>query len=217
MVEDLRQDIEHYASGPVVFIGHSWGAMYATVFINTYGSYDGRIRGAVLSEPGGLTKAQLDGYMERMNGSIDLLSEMVNDVTWGAQFLTPADHARADYAQMRMTRECQPAIHCDPDNPSPAFRQGAVAAAALWKLADEDGFDWTQHLKSFTPTVLFLRGELNEAAPLSYEQELASSFARAEIVTIPGVGHEMIWERPAEYLEQVRAYFEQIGFAGGAP
>ncbi len=59
VLEDLRQVIDHYSSGPFVLIGHSWGAMYATSFIDRYGTYGGRVRGAVLSEPGGLTKDQM--------------------------------------------------------------------------------------------------------------------------------------------------------------
>src|SRR6186713_3017067 len=41
-LEDLRLVIEHYAPDRgLVFIGQSWGAMYATAFINQYGDYDG--------------------------------------------------------------------------------------------------------------------------------------------------------------------------------
>lgn len=60
-LEDLRLVIEHYTvtpGQPLVLIGHSWGAMYATWFIDEHGDYGGRVRGAVLSEPGGFTKAQ---------------------------------------------------------------------------------------------------------------------------------------------------------------
>ena len=35
--------VEHYTKvpdQPLVFIGHSWGAMYATWFIHEYGDYD---------------------------------------------------------------------------------------------------------------------------------------------------------------------------------
>src|SRR5512138_3163429 len=47
-LEDLRQVIEHFSAAsdqPIIFLGHSWGAMYATWFINTYGDYGGRVRG----------------------------------------------------------------------------------------------------------------------------------------------------------------------------
>ncbi len=39
-LEDLRLVLEHYTDAPdqpVVFLGHSWGAMYATWFIDEYG------------------------------------------------------------------------------------------------------------------------------------------------------------------------------------
>jgi len=75
----------------------------------------------------------------------------------------------------------------------------------------EDGFDWTTNLSAFTHKVLFLRGDLNEAATLEHQQELAASYPDAEIETIANVGHEMIWERPEEYLDHARAYLREIG------
>jgi len=93
---------------------------------------------------------------------------------------------------------------------------GAVVNSALLHLADVDGFDFTTHLKSYGHKVLFLRGELNTAATLQSQQEMAAYFADAEIVTIPGVGHEMIHAAPTEYLAQTRAYFQAIGFEGVA-
>ncbi len=96
------------------------------------------------------------------------------------------------------------------------WRSGAVAMAALASLALDDPFDWTTNLKAFRPKVLFLRGDLNEAAPLAHQQELAASYADAEIVTMNGVGHDVVWERPDEYLAHTRRYFSVIGFGGGA-
>jgi proline iminopeptidase len=69
-LEDLRQVVEHFSSSstqPIVFLGHSWGAMYATWFINEHGDYGGRVAGAVLSEPGALTSAGLKEYFARMS------------------------------------------------------------------------------------------------------------------------------------------------------
>jgi pimeloyl-ACP methyl ester carboxylesterase len=51
---------------------------------------------------------------------------------------------------------------------------------------------------------------------LEHQTKLARHFPDAYVVTIPDVGHEMIWERPTEYLAHTRAYFAEIGFAGGA-
>ena len=216
--DDLRLLIDHYTSSanqPIAFIGHSWGAMYATMFVNEFGDLDGRIRGAVLSEPGAFTKKQLDAYFERLFGSVAFVGEQLNDMTWSGQFITAREHARADYLGMVQSAGGFPAEHHDPDNPSPQFRMGAIAQKRLLAIAERDGFDWTTNLGGFTKKVLFLRGSLNEAMPLSHQMELASSYPDAEVVTIEGVGHDMIWERTDEYLNYVRQYFAAIGFGGG--
>jgi proline iminopeptidase len=217
-LEDLLAVIDHYSSAPdqpVVFIGHSWGAMYATWFINEYGDYGGRIRGAVLSEPGAFTYQDLEDYMADLIGSLELAGESVNDATWSTQFLSGVGHERADYLSAIRAWGGTPAEHLDPDNLAPFWRSGAVVNARLFELAEEEGFDWTTNLDAYTSQVLFLRGELNEAMPLAHQEKLAAHYPSAEVVTIPDVGHEMIWERPVEYLDHVRTYFQEIGFEGG--
>ena len=62
--------------------------------------------------------------------------------------------------------------------------------------------------------MLFLRSELDTATPLEQQQELASSYPSADVITIPGVGHELIWNALPEYLAHTRDYFQTIGFAG---
>jgi len=216
-LEDLRRVVEHYSqepSHPFVFIGHSWGAMYATMFINEYGDYSGRLRGNILSEPGAFTDRQLDAYFDRLFGSLDLFGEQLNDAAWMGQFMTAEDHERADYMAMVQTAGGLPAEHVDPT--APEWRFGAVVADRMLEIADEDGFDWTTHFSAFPHPVLFLRSALNEAMPIEHQQELAASYPDAEIITIPGVGHEMIWERPGDYLRHTRAYLQRIGFEGGA-
>jgi proline iminopeptidase len=217
-LEDLRQvvDMTTTPGQPFVFIGHSWGAMYATWFINEHGDYGGRLKGAILSEPGAFTKAQLDAFLKRLMGSIQLTGEQFNDALWSEQFMSADDQARADYVFTMLAMRGAPAERHDPANPTPLWRSGAVVNKALLHLADQYGFDFTTHLEAFGHKVLFLRGELNTAATLEHQKELASSYADAEIVTIPGVGHEMIWEAPAEYLTHARTYFRAIGFAGVA-
>jgi proline iminopeptidase len=211
-LEDLRQVIEHYTvvpGQPLAFIGHSWGAMYLTWFINEYGDYGGRVRGAILSEPGAFTKAQLDDFMGRFMGSFSVVGEQLNDAFWAGQFLSPSDHARADYMRELVGVGGLPVEHEDPANPAPSWRVGAVVNIALTKLAEE-GFDWTTHLGSFGHKVLFLHGDLN-TAPTA-----ARPYPLYDEVVMKGVGHQMIWERPDEYLADTRDYFRSIGFAGGA-
>jgi proline iminopeptidase len=216
-LEDLRLVVEQtVAPGqPFVFIGHSWGAMYATWFINEYGDYGGRLRGAILSDPGGFTLAELKDFIGRYMGSFDLTGEQLNDAFWSGQFMSAADHARADYMRGMITLGGIPAEHPDPAKPAPFWRSGAVVNNALFKIAKQ-GFDWTTNLGRFGHKVLFLRGDLDTAHTLEQQQMLAAYFPAAEIVTITNVGHAQPWERPAEYIAHSRAYFQSIGFVGGA-
>jgi proline iminopeptidase len=218
-LEDLRLLVEYYTATPgqpLVFIGHSWGAMYATWFINDYGDYGGRVQGAILSEPGAFTKAQLDAFLVRYQASIALTGEALNDGLWARQFISATDQAQADYLWGQLSFRLPPSAHNDPNNPIPFWRVGAVVNTKLTSLAEE-GFDWTTNLAAFHHKVMFLRGDLNTAATLASQQEMAASYPDAEIVTMVNVGHEMLWERPDEYLTHVRAYFAKIGFAGVSP
>jgi proline iminopeptidase len=212
-LEDLRLVIEHFSSSdaqPVVLLGHSWGAMYAAWFINEHGDYDGRIAGAVLSEPGAFTDDGLEDYLANLFPPWGFTSEELNDVAWADQVVTPGDHERADYTFMIKVLSGLPSEHNDPDNPVPSWRKGAVVNARLLEIGLDQGFDWTTHLAEFPHPVLFLRGELNENMPLEHQQELASHFTRAEVVTVPGAGHEVTWEKPDEFLGHVRDYLAEV-------
>jgi proline iminopeptidase len=212
-LEDLRLVIEHYAPGrPVVFIAQSWGAMYVTAFINKYGDYNGRIKGAILTEPGAFTDEQLDAFINRLMGSASLVGEWINDAFWAGQFLSPADHERADYRASLLAMRGAPAEHRDPNNLAPLWRVGSVAEAKLFAEA-KAGFDWTTNLAAFPHHVLFLHGDLNEAATAEHQQELAAAYPNATIETVDGVGHETIWERTDDYLTHARAYLREIGYA----
>lgn len=215
-LEDLRQVIEHYttdARQPIIFVGQSWGAMYATWFINTYGDYGGRVLGAVLSEPGAFTSKGLKEYVDRQFPPFDVDSEELNDVTYMDQLVSGNDHARADYLIAAAVLAGAPREHNDPRNPSPFWRKGAVVLRALGQKGLDDGFDWTTHLGEYPHKVLFLRGELNENMPLDQQKELASHYAKSEVITIAGVGHEAIWEKQDEFLRHVRDYLAEIGGA----
>ena len=217
-LEDLRQVVETMVAPgqPFVFIGHSWGAMYATWFINEYGDYGGRLRGAILSDPGAFTKPELDEFVKRYMASVDFTGEEFNDVLWSGQFMSPDDQARADYLMMTMALRGVPAEHKDPAHLPPMWRLGAVVSSTLLHLADQNGFDWTTHLESFGHKVLFLRSDLDTAHTLESQQKMAAYYADAEIITMTGTGHEMIYEAPEAYLAHTRTYFQAIGFSGVA-
>lgn len=212
-LEDLRLVIDHYSSSdtqPIVFLGHSWGAMYATWFINEHGDHGGRVVGAVLSEPGAFTADGLERYLDGLIPPWGLTSEELNDVVWADQVLSPTDHERADYLVQVSVLPGAPSEHNDPDRPEPSWRKGAVVGARLPEIGLAERFDWTTRLGEYTHPVLFLRGELNENMPLAHQEELASHYADAAIITVRGTGHAGIWEKPDEFLAHVRAYLAEV-------
>jgi proline iminopeptidase len=210
--EDLRQMIDHYAPAqPVVIIGHSWGAMYATAFINQYGDYGGKIKGAILSEPGAFTLDQLEAFLDRYMKSFSLVGEEFNDALWAGQILNGSDHEAADYQMLLFAMRGVPAEHKDPKNLAPLWRPGAAVNKRMLELAKR-GFDWTTNLAAFTAPVLFLRGDLNTAATLESQQEMAAAYPNASITTLENAGHELVWERTDEYLTHTRNYLRGIGF-----
>jgi len=213
-LEDLRLVIEHFSASsdqPIIFLGHSWGAMYATWFINEHGDYGGRVAGAVLSEPGAFTSDGLTDYLARLLPPWGYTSEELNDLVWADQVMSPGDHARADYMMLIAVLPASPREHNDPHNHAPFWRKGAVVSSRIPTLGLARGFDWTTNLGAFPPKVLFLRGELNENMPLAHQQELASHYASSEVITVTGAGHEAMWEKQAEFLTHIRAYFAEIG------
>ena len=213
-LEDLRLVVEHYTTRPdqpVAFVGHSWGAMYATWFINEHGNYGGRVKGAVLSEPGAFNSKDLKEFLDEYIGMLGVTSEQLNDGTWSRQFMSAGDHARADYLTLVISFGGMPSEAHDHDNPIPFWRFGAAVSKRLLTFAD-DGFDWTTNLGAFAPKVLFLRGERNTVVTLAHQQALAAFYPTAEVITVPGTGHELQWEKPDEYLAHTLTYFNQIGF-----
>jgi len=217
-LQDLRQVVDTMTAPgkPYVLIGHSWGAMYASWFINEYGDYGGRLRGAILSDPGGFNTAELRAFIDRYMASYKLTGELINDAFWSDQFLSATDHERADYLRGMMPLAGIPAEADNPAHRPPFWRAGAVVSSALFDLVDKEGFDWTTNLHKFQHKVLFLRSSRDTAHTLESQQEQAAHYPDADIITMPNVGHAMIWERPAEYLSYTRDYFRAIGFVGGA-
>jgi proline iminopeptidase len=148
MDADLDALVEHVSPGrPAVLIGHSWGGMYATMYINRHPE---KVAAAVLMEPGPLNGQMFDAIISDLY-DIDVFSEWLNDDVWDGQFLTPDDHARADYHRMLGVRDSQPKFHQSAVDPDPCWRQGAIANRCVMEAGVKDGkaaYDLTDHLSA---------------------------------------------------------------------
>lgn len=194
-LDDLSELIEYYRTSPnqkVFLFGHSWGAMLAAAYIN---SYPDRIAGAIFVEAGGFNKQLLDEYGEGSR-KLDLFSEVTNDVFYHDQFLTgrAKDHELLDY-KMGLSSSFSYAEGNEEgiEGPSPFWRNGAVVLQAFVDISENEGFDFTTNLSQFDTKVLFLYGENNKSYGLDFAKKEAAFFTNSDIVQIDDTGHEMIY------------------------
>jgi len=205
---DLDELVDRVSPGrPVILIGHSWGAMYATLYINHHPE---KVAGAVLMEPGPLNGAMFESIKGDLY-DMDVFSEWLNDDVWEGQLLTPDDHARADYHRLLGMRDAQPKFH--DVNPAPVWRLGAVASKCVMNSGIKDGkavYDFTDHLAAYTTRVLFIASSENEVTGTAFQQRQRQFYPSADLVTIPDSPHEMQWSHPAETVAAIRSYLTEV-------
>ncbi|MBL8958870.1 MAG: alpha/beta hydrolase [Gemmatimonadetes bacterium] len=212
---DLLAIIDHYAPNrQVLLVGHSWGGMFATTFINTYPS---RVAGAVLIESGPLTAetfTRLEGDLFDLNPG----REWLNDYAWSTQFFSADDHARMDFELMLGNGVSQPRHHqrLSPD-PEPTWRLGALAGTALLDDGrDRHGrytFDFTSQLNTYRTPVLFIAGARSEILGPSLQTQQLALYPSASLHVVDGAGHDVPWTHAAEVVRAMRPYL--LARAGG--
>jgi proline iminopeptidase len=207
---DLDALVDHVSPGrPVVLIGHSWGGMYATMYINHHPE---KVAAAVLMEPGPLNKQMFDAVIGDLF-DLDVFSEWLNDDVWDNQFLTPDDHARADYHRMLGLRDSQPKFHQSTVDPAPCWRLGAIANRCVQKAGMKDGkanYDFTDHLAAYPQRVLFIASALNEVIGTAFQERQRQYYPAADLVTIANAGHDLQWTHPAETLAAIHSYLGTV-------
>jgi proline iminopeptidase len=208
--DDLNELVNRYAPARKVFlIGHSWGGMYATQYIN---EYPARVAGAVLIEPGPLDGPTFESIKNDMF-DFNLGAEWLNDWAWNSQFLSPDDHARMDYERMLGLKESQPRYHQRMDvDPAPFWRLGAAASKYLKEDGDDEAgiavYDFTDNLSAYTTPVLFITGSLNEVIGEAFQREQMLQYPFSSLVVVDNAGHDLEWTHTAEVLSHVRGYLD---------
>jgi proline iminopeptidase len=213
MDADLDALVDHVSPGrPVFLVGHSWGAMYATFYIDRHPE---KVAGAVLMEPGPLNAAMFDVLGPNLY-DIDVFSEWLNDDAWDSQFLSPDDQARADYHRLLGVRDAQPKFHQSTQDPDPVWRLGAIAYKCLTKSGIKDGkatYDFTDHLAAYPTRVLFMASAWNEVIGVAFQERQRQYFPSSDLVTIPNAGHDFQWTQTAATLAAIHAYLDRLASA----
>jgi proline iminopeptidase len=194
MYDDLRAVIEHYrtsASQKVILLGHSWGAMLATAYIN---EYPNEIDGAILCEPGGFRWKDVMDYVGRVQ-DFNFFSETLNDAAYLDQFITGNENEQAilDYKFALLAyADVAPDSKLGNDGPLPFWRSGAVINRALFMLGEKEEPDWTTHLHLYPTKILFCYSERNEAYGLEHAQLVSAPYPDVDLVRIDDAGHDML-------------------------
>lgn len=211
-IDDLHALIAYYRrseSQEVFLLGHSWGAMLATGYINQYPS---QVSGAILAEPGGFTWSQTSEYLSRSN-KIRFFTEALNDAVFAEQVIAGrSEHEVLDYkAAFFSNYENAPGNVIGNRGHYPSWRSGAVAFQALIANAEQYGFDFTTNLQAFTHRVLFLYSENNKAYGAGWAATVAAPYPNARLEEVAGCGHEILyfgWDnffpRALNYLNEMR-------------
>ena len=193
MLDDLTAVISRYRKSPVqqiFLLGQSWGAMLATAYVN---AYPAAIRGVVLAEPGGFTWQETKDYISRTR-KLSPFTEDTNDQFYFDQVLTgnKNDHTVLDYKMaIAAAFDSREGNALGNAGAYPFWRFGAVTQAALFEIADRDGFNWTTHLNQFTTKILFCYSELNKAYGPDHAQLVSSAYPNVQLERINGTGHEI--------------------------
>jgi proline iminopeptidase len=207
---DLDALVEHVSPArPVTFIGESWGGMYATEYINRHPE---KVAGAVLIEPGPLNATFMNSVKDQIV-DFDVFAEWLNDYVWDSQFLSPDDHARADYQLVVGMRVSQPRFHESAVDPEPIWRLGAVAATCVQKTGMRDGtptYDFTDHLGAYSSRVLFIASGQNEVIGAGFQARQRAVYPASDLVVIADAGHDLFWTHPAETLAAIHSYLTAV-------
>jgi proline iminopeptidase len=212
MTDDLTAVISYYRKSPsqkIFLLGHSWGAMLATAYIN---SYPTAINGAILAEPGGFTWDETSDYISRTK-KLSPFNENSNDALYPDQFFTGKEneHEILDYklalAANFDSREGNPLGNA---GPYPFWRYGAVVQSALFETASKDGFDWTTNLGQYKTKVLFCYSEFNKAYGPGHARLLASAYPQVQLEMIKGAGHEILYFGWNNFYPLVKNYLTAL-------
>ncbi len=214
MYDELAGVIEHYRTSStqkVFLLGHSWGAMLASAYINEHLT---AIDGAVLAEPGGLVWKDVRDYIGRAQ-SFGMTSESFNDAMYMDQFITgdADDQAILDYKYALMAGSIDPA-----DNPlgdegqEPFWRRGAVINKAMYELGNKENPNWTTNLRLYTKKVLFAYSERSKAYGYDYAVKVSSVFPDVQLFRVNGGGHETMMSGTgwSNFFPAALSYFNSL-------
>jgi proline iminopeptidase len=199
--------------GPVTLVGHSFGAMYASLYTSRRPD---EVHQLVLMEPGGLT-GEIFGDTFQDVIEVRLLSPGLSRAFWQSEVLSPSGHEAVDYKSLRLLLDGSATnYHCDPEDPvpKPVWRPGGhVEWLRGLAMRGPDGpldfdFDFVAGIERFQGDTLLVAGSCSALGPSFQREHHLPLLPRAELVTIPRAGHRLWVEQPEAVLLALEGFLE---------
>lgn len=192
MEKEVGNVINYYRKSPnqkVFILGHSWGGILATAYINANPT---KVNGAIIAEPGGLTWQDIKDYIGRSQ-KFDFTSEALNDATYQDQFLTGDEdqHEILDYKFSLFASEEKDSTVGN-EGLTSYWRYGSVIQQALFDLGEKEKPDWTINLSQFKTKILFVYSQNNKAYGEAHAKKVSSAYPNVQVELTKDAGHNMI-------------------------
>lgn len=218
MMEDLDAVVGHYGKGrKVSLIGHSWGAMLASLYL---AQYPDKLAGVVIAASGPMTGEIAD----RLKWPFSIGFVFHAGWNWfGSLFVhEPDEYATDDYFYYQLF-----ATYEGPGHPLAKYHCGDTVLAddySVWRFGgralnevtatysgSREGWpriDFTQGVENFDQEVLFMAGACDSILGPEVQREHMRPFPDARLVVIENAGHDIFTEQPVTSLIPVRAYLQ---------
>ena len=192
MEEEVGGVINYYRKSTnqkVFILGHSWGGILATAYINANPT---KVNGAIIAEPGGLIWDDIKDYVNRSQ-KFKFTGEALNDAVFQDQFLTGDEdqHEILDYKFSLFAA-------ADKDSPignvvKPLYwRFGSVVNRALFDLGEKEKPNWVTNLSQYKTKILFVYSQNNTAYSEAHAKKVSSAYPNVQLELTKDAGHDMI-------------------------
>lgn len=212
-LDELQAVIDLASPGQApILIGHSWGAMLATAYL---GQNPDAVRGAVLIEPGYLDAAGRTAWEAESATYMSGPRYIWQALTTGfrAQHVpSPDAEAPDDFLIGRMvgvfTNHPKNPYHCGNGYTASTWRFGALSSNTWRDAPSAMGDRLGSNAAAFQCPVLLIAGDCNDWHGALQTQHLAR-FSNADLMTISGAGHDVVWDNPDAALAAIRSFLNR--------
>lgn len=220
-VADLEAIRQRIGAERVILIGHSWGGSVAATYL---AAHPDRVEKVVFSSPGAvywaemgtsgmgmlgrLTAEQRWQVIEKLLPPRALLAYQLVQVNPRAAHAFAGDH-ELDARQDQVFASAAPGLFCDVHTPPEEAVSGLGFYANQVPQATNTPLppDPRPALRTLRTPALVLKGSC-DYIPWRLTREYLDTLPNAQLVYLPGAGHQAYQERPERYLATVRAFLQ---------